>query len=209
MLTLDRLAPAFLAIGVLAMPACASQSYGYRGPQIRQVQQQAYEYGYREGLEAGEKDARSRRDYSPARHGEYRDADRGYRRDAGDRYSYQRAFRRGFEGGYRDGFSRYGSRDGYGYPRAQYPYPSPTYPPVASPRGQVYGSPAFDTGYRDGLQVGRDDARHREPYDPGRSGRYRSADRGYDRKYGSKDTYKNEYRRGFDQGYSQGYRGGY
>lgn len=92
-----------------------------------------------------------------------------------------------------------------------YPYPS-TYPGRSRdgyPNGRgTYGyeSAAYDNGYRDGLEKGREDARDRDSYDPVRHSRYRSADRGYNSRYGSKDDYKLEYRDGFEAGYRDGYR---
>ena len=77
------------------------------------------------------------------------------------------------------------------------------------PRGgyPVYRGPsrAAEMGYRDGIETGRDDARHRERFDPVRARRYRSADHDYDRRYGSRDEYAREYRVNFDRGYREGY----
>jgi hypothetical protein len=88
-----------------------------------------------------------------------------------------------------------------GYPRGGYP------PPVS--RGR-YISIAAQNGYRDGIEAGRDDARHRERYDPVRAKRYRQGDHDYDRRYGSRDEYSREYRSAFEQGYRDGYsRDGY
>jgi hypothetical protein len=84
-----------------------------------------------------------------------------------------------------------------GYPRAGYPAPVQ--------RGG-YGSAAARSGYRDGIEAGRDDARHRERFDPVRARRYRQGDHDYDRRYGSRDEYKREYRSAFEQGYRDGYR---
>jgi hypothetical protein len=79
-----------------------------------------------------------------------------------------------------------------GYPRGGYP---------------VYRgvSRAQEIGYRDGMQAGRDDARHRERFDPGRARRYREGDHDYDRRYGSRDEYAREYRGAFERGYRDGY----
>src|SRR3954453_9535970 len=66
-------------------------------------------------------------------------------------------------------------------------------------------SRAAEIGYRDGVEAGRDDARHRERFDPVRARRYRSADHEYDRRYGSRDEYAREYRANFERGYRQGY----
>jgi hypothetical protein len=48
-------------------------------------------------------------------------------------------------------------------------------------------SPAAQVGYRDGLDVGRNDANDRESYDPRRSKSYREGDRDYNNRYGSRD----------------------
>lgn len=83
-----------------------------------------------------------------------------------------------------------------GHPRAGYP------PPVQ--RGG-YVSVAARSGYRDGIEAGRSDARHRERFDPVRAKRYREGDRDYDRRYGPRDDYKRDYRAAFEQGYREGY----
>jgi hypothetical protein len=81
------------------------------------------------------------------------------------------------------------------------------------PRGASYPvyrnvSPAGDIGYRDGFDAGRDDARHRERFDPVRSRRYRSADHDYDRRYGPHEMYARDYRAAFERGYRDGYERG-
>ena len=68
-----------------------------------------------------------------------------------------------------------------------------------------YNSAAYDNGYRDGLEKGREDVGDNDSFDPVRHSRYRSADRGYDSRYGSKEQYKLTYRDGFEAGYAQGY----
>jgi hypothetical protein len=64
---------------------------------------------------------------------------------------------------------------------------------------------AYDNGYRDGLDKGREDRGDNDSFDPVRHSRYRSADRGYNSRYGSRDEYKLAYRDGFEAGYAQGY----
>ena len=84
------------------------------------------------------------------------------------------------------------------------PYPTDRYPSTRYPntRGTYrYGSVAFDNGYNDGQDKGREDARDRDSYDPNRHRRYRNADRGYEGRYGSKDEYREIYRDGFLAGY--------
>jgi hypothetical protein len=66
-------------------------------------------------------------------------------------------------------------------------------------------SVAFDNGYRDGLEKGREDRGDNDSFDPVRHSRYRSGDRGYDSRYGTKEQYKLAYRDGFEAGYEQGY----
>ena len=68
-------------------------------------------------------------------------------------------------------------------------------------------TPAYDSGFRDGLQRGREDANRRSSYDLNRHGWYRSADRGYDNRYGSRTDYGRWYREGFEAGYAEAYRG--
>ena len=90
------------------------------------------------------------------------------------------------------------------------PYPNPDrYPSSRYPnsRGTYrYSSIAFDNGYNDGIDKGREDGRDRDSFDPNRHSRYRSADHGYDKRYGSKDEYKEVYREGFRAGYNDAYR---
>jgi hypothetical protein len=87
---------------------------------------------------------------------------------------------------------------------SQYPYPNRD----ANMRGGYgYNTVPFNTGYNDGYDKGREDARDRDSYDPVRHSRYRSADHGYDRRDGSKEEYKQVYRAGFESGYEDGYQG--
>ena len=79
-----------------------------------------------------------------------------------------------------------------------------TYDPYYRDRGNY--SPAYQRGYRDGLEKGRDDGNDGDRYDPNRHGWYRSADRGYDDDYGRKEDYRVVYRQGFEAGYAEGYR---
>jgi hypothetical protein len=68
-------------------------------------------------------------------------------------------------------------------------------------------TPAYETGFGDGLQRGREDVSRRNSYDLNRHGWYRSADRGYENRDGSRLDYRRWYREGFEAGYSQAYRG--
>ena len=213
MLKAQRYLPALLLVAgvAVAAPACAAQTYGYgyptRGGYGRDIERRAYDNGYREGLEQGQNDARRNRNFSLERHGEFRDADDGYHRGDGDINFYRRSFRQGFENGYRESFDRfargaYGNRGVYGAPVYQDPRV------VVVPRGGYgggYGNIAAQNGYRDGIEAGRDDARHRERFDPVRAKRYREGDHDYNGRYGDRDTYKREYRAAFEQGYREGY----
>ncbi len=203
-----RYLPAALLVAVasVAAPACAAQTYGYRGGYYRDVERRAYDNGYHEGTEAAQKDIRKGGAFSIERHDEFRDADEGYHRDYGDRDLYRRMFRDGFRAGYSETFNRYAG--GYGARAPVIVPPAVVYPERAPyPGGGAYQSRAADMGYRDGLEVGRNDARDRESYDPIRSKRYRSADHDYDRRYGAREEYQRQYREAFQRGYDEGYRG--
>lgn len=61
--------------------------------------------GYRDGLEAGRDDARSRRAFDPVRTRRYREGDHDYDSRYGSRDEYKREYRAAFQQGYRDGYS--------------------------------------------------------------------------------------------------------
>jgi len=69
-----------------------------------------------------------------------------------------------------------------------------------------YSSPAFQNGYRDGLDKGREDGEDNDRYDASRHSWYRSATRGYEDEYGTRAEYQARYRQGFEAGYAEGYR---
>ena len=207
-----RYLPALLiVVGVAAAaPACAAQTYGYGYPNRsagygRDIERHAYDNGYREGIQEGRNDAQHNRNFSPERHGEYRDADNGYHRNEGDINFYRRSYRQGFETGYRESFDRIARSSG-GYGNRGGVYNAPVYqdPRVVNPRGG-YSNYAAQVGYRDGVDAGRSDARDRARFDPVRAKRYRDGDHDYNNRYGDRDTYKREYRAAFEQGYREGY----
>jgi hypothetical protein len=186
------------------------------------AQRIAYDNGYREGLEQGEKAARDRRAFDPEREKDFRKADEGYDRGYGDKDRYRETFRSGFVAGYREGYDNFSSRYGYGRDTSRgdrgwgYGYPG-TYGNNRIPgyggtygygRYGTYGNIAYQNGVNDGYEKGVDDARDGESPDPRRSKWYRGGDRHYDSRYGSKDAYRNEYRAGFQDGYQRGYREG-
>jgi hypothetical protein len=196
--------PAMLlsAATLASTSACAAQVYGYRGGYGQEIERRAYDNGYRDGLRAGERDARRGRVFSIERQDDWRDTGDGYHRDFGDRELYGRVFREGFRVGYSEGFNRFARGVSPSYPAATYPAPGA----VIVPRG-AYRSPAAQVGYRDGLEAGRNDARDRGRYDYARAKRYREGDHDYDSRYGTRDEYTREYRSAFQQGYDEGYRG--
>lgn len=81
----------------------------------------------------------------------------------------------------------------------------PSYDPYYD-RNSRYTTPAFQRGYRDGLEKGREDVGDNDRYDPNRHSWYRSATRGYENEYGTKADYQIRYREGFEAGYSESYR---
>ncbi len=196
MFTYRQLPALALAFGFgVATPACASPLYQSRAVYSQTFERRAYDNGHREGFSRGRDDARRGREFSYTRSDEYREADSGYRRQDGSRDAYRRSFRQGFQAGYAAGFNQFARTS----PRTT-PYPR-------GPRRVIDASPAAQNGYRDGVEVGRNDARRRGPFNPERSSRFRSADHNYERRYGSKDDYKREYRAAFQRGYEDGFTG--
>jgi hypothetical protein len=202
----QRYLPALLlAAGVaVAAPACAAQTYPYgyptRGVYGRDIERRAYDYGYREGLEQGNNDARRNRSFSPESHSEFRNGDDGYSRSDGDRSFYRQNYRQGFQVGYRESYDRIARSSVYGNRGGVYRGP------VVTPRvGVGVGGYAAQVGYRDGFDAGRNDARDRNRFDPVRSKRYRDGDHDYNNRYGDRELYKRDYRAAFEQGYREGY----
>ena len=197
---------AIVAAALLGAPAAASadQIARRRGADTNRGGQlgsrDAYDRGYREGLQRGERDADRNRAFNIAGDAWYRDGDRGYNQRYGSRESYRMAYRDGFEVGYRRGYDNV---------RVVYAGQGRRNARVIAPRGaRGYQEPAFARGYSDGFEKGLEDGRDRDRYDPVRHSDYREADQGYSGSYGSKDAYKNNYRAGFRQGYEDGYRDG-
>ena len=98
-----------------------------------------------------------------------------------------------------------GARDVYDWgrnPSTRDGRATPRYPNYG---GGYYYDAAFNNGYADGAEKGREDVRERRMYDPSRHSRYRSADHLYEGEYGSKDQYKSDYRQGFIDGYDSAF----
>jgi hypothetical protein len=66
----------------------------------------AFDTGYRDGLSAGSKDFRDRKDYRPEKHDSYEDGDHGYRKSYGSKDQYKDQYRKGYLRGYEDAFNR-------------------------------------------------------------------------------------------------------
>ena len=72
---------------------------------------------------------------------------------------------------------------------------------------QNYSEVARNTGYRDGLEKGRNDARQGKSFNLERHDAYKDADHGYRSSFGNKQDYKQQYRQAFQSGYEEGYGG--
>ena len=64
---------------------------------------------------------------------------------------------------------------------------------------------AYDNGFREGLEEGRNDARHNRDFSPQRHDEYRDADDGYRRGEGDREYYRRSYRQGFEAAYTESY----
>ena len=166
-----------------ALTACAYAQYGnYPRGGYGRVSSPAYDIGYREGIQAGQRDARSNRPRGFERDNDYRRADKGWNWRYGDREAYRYEFRRGYERGYREAY-----RGNAGYGRV--------------------ASPAYDIGYREGIQAGQRDARSNRPRGFERDNDYRRADKGWNWRYGDREAYRYEVRRGYERGYREAFSG--
>jgi hypothetical protein len=82
---------------------------------------------------------------------------------------------------------------GYGYPRSNAGY------------GRDIERRAYDNGYREGLQEGRNDGQRNRNFSPERHSEFRDADNGYHRGDGDRDFYRRAYRQGFQTGYRESF----
>ncbi len=186
--------------------------YGQNG-----YDRQAYDNGYRRGMDRGERDGRDGRQMNYRDEKDYRNADWGYNSRYGSRDYYRQSFRTGFEAGYSTGYGRY-SRYGGGRAIPRPPsygndrYPDYRYPAPGNGRyGTGYGYAndiGYQNGYQDGLEKGQKDWRGRKSYDVLRHDWYRDGDRHYKDEYGPRDAYRNAYRSGFQRGYDEAFRVG-
>ena len=168
-----------VVVAFAAASACGVAAQTWRGVPSTQSRTQ-FERGYRDGVRAGETDAR-----------------RGDRFNFTDERSYRQArgnyaFRDGFERGYNEGYRRRGGYAGRGGRRY----------------GGSYGrsaNPATARGFDDGYKAGRDDGNDGDRYNPIGARDYRDGENGYDRRFGTREQWKIAYREGFKIGYERGY----
>ncbi len=162
-----------------------------------------------------DRDDRGSRDRDQERwrdHRAYQDGYRDGQRDRGKRFHPRGAQWKGedrdiYNAGYRAGFNGRGEfehdrdwnrdrdRDRDGIPDRE---------ERGSRRG---GTPAYRTGYDDGVRYGQHDVQARKAFKPTDSNAYEKATNGYNTRYGTVDEYKSEYRRGYQDGYQRGYYG--
>jgi hypothetical protein len=73
---------------------------------------------------------------------------------------------------------------------------------------QGYADVARNTGYRDGLEKGRNDAQQAKSFSLDRHDAFKDADHGYRDSFRNKNAYKQTYRDAFRRGYQVGYNEG-
>lgn len=167
--------------------------------------------GYRDGRDKGSNDARQGKSYNLERHDAYKDADHGYRDSFRNKDAYKQIYRDSFRRGYEEGYNQGGNRGrgrGWGSGQGNRPGgPETGDRPggMPGPRNSAYVETARNTGHRDGLEKGRNDARQGKSYNLERHDAYKDADRGYRDSFGNKDDYKRIYRDSFHRGYDEGY----
>jgi hypothetical protein len=192
----------FLTIFFVTGLAIAQDRYGGS----LNAKDHGYQHGYRDGLRQGREDVR-RHDVHDFKTREYKQADVGYDRYMGERDDFQHGYRDGYKAGYDDGYyNRQIRSDIYGL--------DDRYDPDRLPRGDSnadtyskwnYSDVAQDTGYRDGLQAGRQDLERRKDYRPEKHDSYEDAGHGYQKGYGDRNLYKEQYRKGFMRGYQDAF----
>ena len=194
------LTSAWAVAQITPQPPPAASGQGYYGQTSRPVyvvpyaNDPAYQRGYRDGMDEGQKDRQHNHDYRATKIGKYEhppDYDPSY----GDRKHWDRIYQSGFAAGYYQGY--------YAVPAA---YPVAPAPGYVVPTEAVPSNPAYQQGYKDGLADGQDDRQSSRAYRALATGRYQHTP-GYDSSYGDKDQYKEFYRQGYEAGYSQGYTG--
>jgi hypothetical protein len=92
--------PSVVAVPVPVYPNSTPTSYG----RVDVSSRIAYENGYRDGAEEGQKDFDRHRAFEPTRRDRYRDGDRGYEDRYGARDAYKADYRAGFRAGYEEAY---------------------------------------------------------------------------------------------------------
>jgi hypothetical protein len=87
-----------------------SPEYGFRDPDDhyygRRYQNQAYNFGFEDGLRIGRQDRFGGHSFRPTHGDRYDDADRGYDRSFGDKDNYKNTYRSGYMAGYQRGYNQ-------------------------------------------------------------------------------------------------------
>jgi len=84
-------------------------AYGMRDPDDgyrRNYRQQAYNFGYEDGLRIGAQDRNGGHSFRPTHGDRWDDADRGYTSSFGSKQAYKDAYRSGYREGYERGYNR-------------------------------------------------------------------------------------------------------
>lgn len=76
--------------------------------------------------------------------------------------------------------------------------------PLAAQQQDTYRN-AYDAGYADGVQAGRNDRNLHRPFDFANQRSYQEASTGFDQETQDRDVFVVAYRRGFEDGYEEGY----
>ena len=196
----------FVAMLLVTGVAVAQDRYGGSYGGSVNAKEHGYQHGYRDGLRQGRNDQyrHEERDFNT---GDYKRADAGYERYMGERDDFQQGYRDGYRAGYDDGYTNRPIRsDVYGlddrYDPDRLPRRDEDYGPYSR---WGYSDVALDTGYRDGLQAGRQDFGQRKEYYPEKHDAYEDGNHGYQKSYGDKKLYKEQYRKGFVRGYEDAF----
>jgi hypothetical protein len=86
------------ATAPVAAPVYGQPAYG--------MQNQAYQMGFRDGMNDGANDRQEGHSFTPQKREHYKHADSGYNSSFGDKDQYKQAYRDGFMAGYRRGFGK-------------------------------------------------------------------------------------------------------
>lgn len=99
----------FLALGIVSAAGCAARGApGETRNLTLEGRQFAYDRGYTDGFDQGERDASDGLAFDPTRHSRYREARRGYRGSFRNREQYAEVYRQAYEAGYKRGYHGYG-----------------------------------------------------------------------------------------------------